>query len=267
MSGTGESVYNLIPTETYQPPAAPRYVSRHSKTVKADFKRKVGVARVGDSTLIGVKQGVPQVRHSRIKSHATIGEAKTPLRKPTNFLRAHEKEPVVAPPSPYNYPDGRGRTGPLRRPPVPAPSDSPKLGTVTTKNFVTANAVEAILAVPPAPRDAGAVRYSTKPEYGRVPEYLETVKAEVDAEYRYVAGMQDAGVPRPAASVSLLDPAEIDELRTGLQAKWDALNARYQKIIHADTIQQVARKEALEAEMDAVEADLAALSAEFVFVQ
>merc|ERR1712159_963782 len=51
-----------------------------------------------------------------------------------------------------------------RKEPVPRPHERPVLGLHTAKNFVTANAVEAILQVP-------AVRYSEQPDYMAKQDY------------------------------------------------------------------------------------------------
>merc|ERR1711916_229169 len=118
---------------------------------------------------------------------------------------------------------------------------------------------------------------TSKPEYGKVPQYLQSVKAEIQQEYAYVAGMGGAGGAAGGAwdggevergyDISLLEAAEVEDLKQGLQERWDQLNKRYQRIIHCDTIQQVKRKEALEAEMDQIESDIAKLDAQFVFLQ
>jgi len=58
------------------------------------------------------------------------------------------------------------------------------MGLKSAKNFVTANAVETILAVPgtraPAKNDPPVYRH--KEDYGKVPRYLSQVKDEIDRE-------------------------------------------------------------------------------------
>jgi hypothetical protein len=66
------------------------------------------------------------------------------------------------------------------KPPVPKATERPLMGLTSTKNFIAANAIENILAKPPAARgDAPAV---AKKDYGRVPDYLRTIKAQIAAE-------------------------------------------------------------------------------------
>lgn len=59
-----------------------------------------------------------------------------------------------------------------RKSPVPRRDDYPVTGIVSKANFVTANAVDTILAVP---RRVGApeVNYTEKEDYGKVPKYLQ----------------------------------------------------------------------------------------------
>lgn len=75
-----------------------------------------------------------------------MGFAKEPLHKPTEYLKAHEKEPKL--------PDSQ-KTGRIKsqiKPNVPDPvKDRPLLGIKTNKNFISQNAVDTIMAVPKKP--------------------------------------------------------------------------------------------------------------------
>ncbi|CAN0042526.1 unnamed protein product, partial [Scytosiphon promiscuus] len=64
---------------------------------------------------------------------------------------------------------------------VPRRDEYPVTGIVSKANFVTANAVDTILAVP---RGVGPppVNYLEKEDYGMVPKYLEQVKSEISRE-------------------------------------------------------------------------------------
>lgn len=58
---------------------------------------------------------------------------------------------------------------------VPRRDDHPVTGIVSKANFVTANAVDTILAVPRCV-DQPPVNYLEKEDYGKVPKYLKQVK-------------------------------------------------------------------------------------------
>ena len=67
------------------------------------------------------------------------------------------------------------------RPPVPAKEEKPTMGLTSNKNFITANAVDVILAKPgkvPQPE----FQWTQKPDYGKVPMYLKRNKDRVAKE-------------------------------------------------------------------------------------
>ena len=69
---------------------------------------------------------------------------------PSTFLRTREKEPRLPTPKPPTNPK------PKMNPAVPRRTEKPVMGLVSAKNFITTNAIEAILAQPknkPTPED------------------------------------------------------------------------------------------------------------------
>lgn len=71
------------------------------------------------------------------------------------------------------------------RPAVPTKDEKPVMGLTSNKNFITANAVEAILAKPKnVPQEE--FQWTMKPDYGKVPMYLRRNKARVAAEREHV---------------------------------------------------------------------------------
>tara|TARA_Y100000780_G_C13580325_1_gene376468 strand:+ start:125 stop:607 length:483 start_codon:yes stop_codon:yes gene_type:complete len=150
---------------------------------------------------------------------------------------------------------------------VPKRTERPIHGITSSKNFVVANAVENILAAPPEPEVAPD--YLHKEDFGRVPEYLEEVKREVEAErdmaraeFEHAAMVRAAGEPL----MRELGDDEREELLDALKAKWDVVNARYQKMTHLkisthnSSLGQIRNKEQCEAQMDELERDIARLS-------
>lgn len=152
-----------------------------------------------------------------------------------------------------------------RKPSVPRKEEKPVMGITTSKNFITANAVEAILQVP---QGVGEVQpdYLKKADYGKSPAYLEQVKEEIRRENEmidaYVAEMGRQQDPAGFAEGEQLEPFSEDERRDlvrSLKRKWDATNAKYQRMCHMtklDTVGKVKRKEALEEELSTLEKDL-----------
>ena len=117
-----ESIYNLIPTPQFHPERPPLYRSQN-----------VGKVEPGQFEM-GVKVK---------KGHATFGKPNGASANRTDtFVRAHGKEPVL--PEPTKPSTTKLKT----KPPVPLATEKPVMGLCSDKNFVTANAVEAILAKP-----------------------------------------------------------------------------------------------------------------------
>lgn len=153
------------------------------------------------------------------------------------------------------------RTGP-RKAGVPRIGDRPVMGLQSTKNYVTANAVEAILAVPGnrARVNELAPHYRHKVDYGKVPGYLADVKDEIQKENKMIE--QYLGSENNQADVDEGDDmpdSEIQDLVNKLKTKWGETNSKYQKICHMvklDTIGKVRRKEKYESELTQLEKDI-----------
>lgn len=138
------------------------------------------------------------------------------------------------------------------------------MGLKSSKDYVTANAVETILGVPGnrSKRQQQEIQYKQKADYGKVPAYLNEVKNEIQREndmidefVRENQAMQHDGEEH----VDEMDDAEREELIDALKAKWDHVNKIYQKMGHNvvfDTQGKVRRKERLENELDQIEKDI-----------
>ena len=139
------------------------------------------------------------------------------------------------------------------------------MGIKTSKNFITANAVEAILQVPKV-GETGELNYMKKEDFGKVPSYLTLVKEEIKRENemidKYVKAQLGEVEQVPDTFEELTDE-ERTELLDALKAKWAHTNAIYQKITHItmlDTAGQVRRKSQLEEEMTRLDKDIQKLS-------
>lgn len=84
--------------------------------------------------------------------------------------------------------------------PVPAKDDKPTFGLTSNKNYITSNAVEAILSKPgKVPQEP--FQWTTRPGYGEVPVYLRKNKATIQREKDYFeqyVKMHSAPVSVPA---------------------------------------------------------------------
>lgn len=180
---------------------------------------------------------------------------------PQEFLRSGEKMARESnlTHNPADVPSFR-YTG-VRKPEVPKRQDKPVMGLHTAKNFITANAVEAILQVPRVPDDSQP-DYRRKADYGKVPGYLADVKDEIARENEMIDAYvkEQMGVQEEEQShMVAMDERERQQLIDALKYKWGAVNAKYQKITHIvklDTIGKVRRKEAMERELKQLESDI-----------
>merc|ERR1712188_95164 len=233
-----ESIYCLIPPVIEPPPKPPLYRSKYPGTVPANKK-----------------------------ASATMGPLKVAPPEPHKFLKAYTREDNKLPePRKFDYKDTLER-----RPPVPTREDKPVMGLVTSKSFITCNAVENILAVPKK-TDARQVSYMNKKGYGKVPAYLEKVKGEIQDEYNYIMQMQEAANEEVDdegyGRTRMLSESERIEMLNGLKTNWDRINKAYQTLSFTlDTPAKKQRKEEFEAQLEQLERDIERLSKKNVFVE
>jgi len=139
--------------------------------------------------------------------------------------------------------------------------EKPVMGLRTNKNFITANAVEAILSVPQMPKSE-RVDYMGKEDYGKVPDYLSQVKDEIRRENEmiddYVAKQLSTGEDAPE-EFDVMGEQSREQLVSQLKTKWDAVNATYQKNAHRVSFESrgdINRKQGQEAELKQLENDI-----------
>jgi len=80
-------------------------------------------------------------------------------------------------------------TSEIRKPPIPTLADKPIMGLKSDKNYVTANAVDVIL-MQPKRKLTEEKNYLTKKNFGLVPNYLSTLRQNVENEYKSIREMQ-----------------------------------------------------------------------------
>jgi hypothetical protein len=156
-----ESIYDLIPPTQHVPQRPDMHHSKFS-------------GRLDRSTLV-----YPMGVAKRQAAHATFGVPEGHTAKdPKQFTRAHTGTAVLPPPAPPSTTKAKVKQS------TPKRTEKPVMNLTSGKNFVSANAVEAILSKPTPVRPE--LPYTMKPEYGQVPKYLETNKKKVAQEKEQV---------------------------------------------------------------------------------
>ncbi|KAG5850445.1 enkurin-like [Anguilla anguilla] len=237
-----ESIYNLIPREEVRFETPPRYTSKFRDQVK-------------------------QEKQSGKAAHRTMGPTKVETPSPEKFLRKHSKEPRLPEKKQFVYMDGDK----LRKPPIPARTEIPKMGVHSAKDFIRDNTIKNLLSAPRQPQPiyadtkhgdkqplecSGLVpKYLKKKDYGQIPEYLLQRKVEEGrAQEEYDEYVKER--VRQGAMKQLSDEERLSTLQ-GLKKNWEELHHQYQALsIVTDTGPKKYIKEKLEMQMKQLEKDI-----------
>jgi hypothetical protein len=76
-----------------------------------------------------------------------------------------------------------------KKAPVPCVGEKPVQGLKSNKNFITTNAIENILSS--AKRVEEPVDWQKKKDFGKVPNYLEKIKDNIQGEYRMIQTLHE----------------------------------------------------------------------------
>jgi len=241
MSYDEPTIYNLLAVEETKEKKPKAYTSKFRQTVKQEYVSGKGGAK-------------------------TMGPAKVCVAAPTDYLKKHEKEPVLPKKEEFKYPDDA-----RKRPQVPKNNDTPLMGLKTTKNFISTNAVENITAVPklPAKKFVDTKNGDTqnlipsgyepvfvhKKEFGEVPMYLTKRKEEVKRAQEEYDQYISEQIRRTA--LRQLTNDERAAIIDGLKANWEDIQDQYQGLsVVTDTAPKKNRKERMEAQMKQLERDI-----------
>lgn len=118
----------------------------------------------------------------------------------------------------------------------------------------------------PANKDKDFLKKKT---YGKVPQYLEKIKKEIDDEYQLVREMQIEEENERDRQKFVLPEDERQQLIAALKKKWEIVHKEYQEITHIqkiDTIGKKNKKENCEKELAQLEKDIQKLSKGHIFV-
>jgi len=271
----GESIYALIPQPVPPIIKPERYTSKHFGDKPPTFSTfgLAGTSKPGFNNIQGSEGGVAQGHHGFLKSHATMGKEGN-ARRPSDMLKKGTGGGGGAADANMSQSTGTFTYTDRLRPSVPTKEECAEVAKAMrhteTKNFITSNAVENILAVPK--REEEGVDWLKKPHFGEVPPYLTKIKQEISDEYEYIKSMQQQQMDEGPAGMRLMTDDERAELVVALKKKWDAVNKTYQQgsclsLASLDTISKVKRKEMYEAQLAQIEKDIEKLSKKQVYVQ
>lgn len=294
-----ESIYNLLPPAQVRPPRRGVNVSSQHRTALgigpsySTFPSKVTGDNVGATLFQGPGAAIGKLYGDSIDPHSFLkkrtgagggpnGErlmlsesaqqqdmmaaallSSTKGRAPQHRVGATGNSPIFA-----EYPQ-RISDGP-RKPQIPNRHEKPVMGLVTDKNFVHSNAVEAQCS-PPRKVVREEIRPTQLKDFGKVPAYIETRKADIVDEKQAVADYRSMRTEQAAAEkaqfVRQMTEEERAELSRGLRAAWAAKYRSYQALPFAkDTALQISRKETYEKELKEIESDLEKLERPVLFV-
>jgi len=249
-----ENILDLIPQPQSRVRKEKMYRSKYNPQLPPTGSTFVPNSKVPAGAGVGLEIARPSKLPAR-NFGKPIGTCKP---DPGAFLKKRQNQRQIA----ARKPATRGNQKENRKPALPSRNDAPVMGLQSTKNYVTANAVEAILAVPGnrARVKPQQPQYRHKQDFGRVPAYLDEVKGEIARENRMIEeylGVGDAAGNQGEDEV--VPDSEIRTIVNQLKEKWDKTNARYQRLTHQtklDTIGKLRRKEGLEKELEQIEKDI-----------
>jgi len=267
----GESIYNIIPAKEIPQQRLPMYRSQHHPQL-APTGTTFGGAQTSHPVAMNMSGGttgkiVPS------KSGRTFGQPKGSYGSlPQNYMKKCSSTGQIQSLSQLKKSNpSLLRPSELKaklKPDVPRTSDVPVMNLVTSKNFVVANAVETILAAPKVVTSQ-AKNYLSKEDYGKVPKYLKNIKQDIEAEYDYIAMLQDEEEQENNARMMPMPEPERLKLLDGLKAKWESVNTEYQGATHMTQLNGAGakyRKEKWEAELSQIEKDIEKLNRKGILV-
>lgn len=243
---SGESIYQWIAPPPVVPEKPPLY---HAKAPH-------------DAPLVGSTIIVKKAAHAHMGTDAT----KSTIR-PDQYLRGHSKTQTI---NSRALPEPHHKTL-SKMPPVPRRDERPNHAPPSNRDFITENAIAAILTEQKNVSKGRTAEYVKGDwlrtgTYGKVPGYLGRVKREVEAERDYILSLLDQqqmeAEEASGAHTRELSEDERAELLEALKSKWDEVNAHFQLIAHRkistsnSTVGEIRWKEGSEAQLAQLEKDI-----------
>jgi len=275
-----ESIYNIVQREAPPPEKPARHRSKHDPKMppSASTFKIENTSKPGVQNLSGIDPLGDGGKQKYEKQHATLGTVPGSNRlDPALWKERMEDRKTVNSTSDVNkaQPDKLVPTElkPQQKPCVPGTSSDVtsvpyKPLPPTQKNFIVANAVEAILAAPKKVKEEPNLS-KDRPGYGKVPAYLQKIKTDIVEEYEYIERMQAEEEANRANKIQEMTKEGQEELIEGLKARWEKVNHAYQSQTHLtklDTLGKIRRKETNEKELSQLEKDIEKISKAHLFV-
>ncbi|KAL9654316.1 hypothetical protein ABK040_010347 [Willaertia magna] len=268
-----ESVYNLIERPVEMKEKGAMYRSKYPGTTPPSYSTlclqntSKPIANAGGQFIDPDDIGP----HKRKKPTATMGKPVKHDVKSDSFLKRNQGQySDVLKTMNTSIPKKYTRTMPEgveKRTPVPKKDDKPVMGLISKKNYVISNAVDNILSAPKKVKPVEPL-WTQKAEYGKVPDYLQKIKQEIQDEYEYIQQLQEQQQQRGNKAMRKLTEDEKEELLNGLKERWNELHDKYQSFSFTmpnDKV-HIQRKEDVEQAMDQVERDIIKLSKQNIYV-
>jgi len=256
-----ESIYNLIPRPAPVVIKPPMHISKHNAKVPPSCST---IGLKGTSKLTANDSGFDDTKAAApVKSAATFGREVIGSVDPSSFLKKGAKSQPAAPSE--VQPFKRTNVAPPRQG-VPKKSEKPVMGLTTEKNFVVANAVENILAVPRRPARETDLA-TQKRDFAKVPKYLNKIKNDIAREKEYVEQMQKQQYAGENSRMREMTEEEKQDIMMGLKAKWDDVHKQFQSLTFSvDSVSKVNRKEHLESQLEQLEKAMEKLQKKHIHV-
>eukprot|EP00455_Lapot_gusevi_P015180 TRINITY_DN17665_c0_g1_i4.p1 TRINITY_DN17665_c0_g1~~TRINITY_DN17665_c0_g1_i4.p1 ORF type:complete len:259 (-),score=30.58 TRINITY_DN17665_c0_g1_i4:24-800(-) len=252
---SGESVYNVIQEV---PAASVKGARFQSSRAPAPTASTFGLH--GTSVVLGNVAGEPATAsvHPQQKSTGSFGRTVLSDVSTADFLKKSGSQQITSPVLATTKHE-------KLKAPIPKKEEKPVMGLKTDKNFVVANAVENILSIPKK-QSAQQPRAVDRADYGAVPEYISKIKTELKTQYSLVDSYKQRKA-QDEERYSLLDSAEVQQLRYSLQRRWEVLNKEFQTMgFSVETYSQKRHQDDVEKELRAVEAALQKINKPVIYI-
>lgn len=269
---SGECVYDLVDSEPQQStvPEVVRNKTRVKKGNRAPPPTGSTFGFQGTSAVVsnlGGENTEPSA-HPAKKPIGEFGREVGPTVVPSNFLHKNEGPYTASRGAPtVNLTNFKKSDWHREKVKPDIPKDIPVHGMRTNKNFVVANAVENILAIPTKNIPAAEPRPTERKDFGKVPDYLNEIKEDIQSR-RNVIQAYNHQMRAANERWSELTPQDLEGMRIGLQRRWDALNKEYQSkgFAKLQTPSQKSHQMHLEQELNALEFAMQRLSRNHVYI-
>jgi hypothetical protein len=219
---------------------------------------------IKDPLYVCIFAGSTAFETAKKRAHGTMGEPLDVMRKdPKDFLVKRSLRPDL-PPKPRTAPHGQAT---LNKPPVPRQAELDPVVLPEKPDFILENWRQAPNTKKLHPPQV-KTWYTDKPDFTKTPRYLSRVTNESRREAAYWDGVRVEMSPEDTETrCKLLTEEERINILTGLQANLADIKRRYAAMSFGqDHLSFRKRKEGMEAQMQALETDIATCSRANVYV-